>query len=194
MTIERVIITGLYHGQRIQNVLHFKNQDGTLTPFQVADEVKTNFVTQLKALQNFHYQYQYISVQAVDTSTPAPPFQQSILGFTGDFSGQGYHNAIAAIFSIRTAISARRGRGRFYMGGVHGASVVDSIMEAGASGAYATKAAILTARFKLGGTGPLVLGVFPRNSTSSADFVSMVQLIHREIFGVQRRRNIGVGI
>lgn len=191
MSIHRVTLTATYFNQRIQNVLHFKMLDGAMTDAQILDEVKTNFVQQLKALQNIGLLYQTISTQRI-SGNPSVPSILSIVGFTGDLAGPGYHPSIAGIFSIRTAMFGRHGHGRFYLGGVHGQSVLNGVFETNAFAAYTVKAGLLTSRYKVAGTGPLILGVMPPNQPNN--FVDMTELRVMPTFGIQRRRNIGVGV
>jgi hypothetical protein len=191
MSIHRIIVTATYLNQRAQNVLHFQIPDGSMTDAQITDEIKTNWVTQLKALQNSLLLYQTISTQRI-SGTVTVPSVLSIVGYTGDLVGPGYHPCIAGIFSIRTATAGRHGRGRFYLGGIHGATVLNGIYETNAFAAFNTKAGLLQSRYKSGGTGPMTLGVMPPKQPGS--FTAMSELRVMPTFGIQRRRNIGVGV
>lgn len=190
MTTMRVTASGIFLGQLNQNVWHFNNPDGGLTHDQVKQEVLDNFIFYLRNLQNAGYSWTSMIVQKVD-GTPDLPTVYSLSGQAGVFSGAGAHVCLAALFSIRTPQPGRHGHGRFYMGGVHGSSVVDSVMPSATLTNYQSKAASIVARFKVGGAGPLQLVVCRRSNP--ADKFFMTDIVVRPVFGIQRRRNIGVG-
>jgi hypothetical protein len=178
------------YNQVCQNRLHFDNPDGGLTDAQICDEINTFWLPIIRALQNVGFAYTSISSQNVSTAGNMP-FVLSIAGTTGTLSGAGAHPSIAGLFTIRTALATRRGRGRFYMPGVHGESVSNGLN--GALGAYATQAGILTTRYNFDtGTRPIFLGVY--EGGIGGVWHGMTQLIARQTFGIQRKRNINVGV
>jgi hypothetical protein len=191
MAIMRVTFTGTYLGQRCQNVLHFLNPDGALTDVEIREELLGNFVIPLRSLQNNQATWTVMQVQRVD-GTPTVPSVFALSGHVGSLSGDGAPSFLAALVRIVTGVSGRHGHGRFYIWGVHGASVANGVFQSGALSAYGTTMATMTNRFKLGGgTGPIQMGVAPRSTPT--DFIGMSSLVVPSIFGVQRRRNIGVG-
>jgi len=190
MSIVRVIMTGSILGQKMQNVLHFQNPDGALTNLQISEELKPNWITVLRNVQNNQLQWTEISVQRVDS----PGFAADVYTVTaapGSLSGSAALTFACPVVSIRTGVAGRAGHGRFYIFGLHGDSVSNGAFQSGAFAAYQTYVGNLKNRYKSGGTGPIVLGVCPRNNP--VDFKPMTDLIVRPIFGVQRRRNLGVG-
>lgn len=190
MSIMRVTLTGTYLGQRCQNVIHFKNPDGALNNVAVREEVLGSLVIPIRSLQNNQATWVQMEVQKVDS--PAGVVDVFALsGHVGSLSGGGAPSFLAALVRIKTATAGRHGHGRFYVWGVHGASVANGVFESGAFSAYGTTFATMTNRFKTGGTGPLIMGVAPRSSP--IDFIPMTALVVPSVFGVQRRRNIGVG-
>lgn len=190
MSIHRVIFTATMLGQRFQNVLHFENPDGALSNAAMRDELLTNFVARLRNLQNNALVWQSMSIQKVD-GVPDEAEVFILSGHVGSLVGNPAPTVLCGLFSIRTGVAGRRGHGRFYMFGVHGDSVANSVVQSGALAAYVTEANFITNRFKGGGSGPITLGVCPRSNPG--DFLSMTNLIPRPVFGIQRRRNIGVG-
>lgn len=190
MAIMRVTLTGTYLGQRCQNVIHFKNPDRALTDVACREEILGTFVIPIRSLQNNQATWVQMEVQKVD-GTPDAVSVFALSGHVGSLSGGGAPSFLAALVRIKTAVAGRHGHGRFYIWGVHGASVANGVFESGAFSAYGTTFANITARYKNGGTGPLIMGVAPRSSPSS--FIDMTALVVPSVFGVQRRRNIGVG-
>ena len=77
------------------------------------------------------------------------------------------------------------------MFGVHQDSVLNGQVQSSALGAYQTAANNIVARYTAGGSGPIQFGVCPRSNP--ADFKTVTAIVARPVFGVQRRRNIGVG-
>lgn len=190
MPVFRCIPTAIVLGQRCQMVLHFLTGAGTNLEAFVSNELITNFFPSLRNLQNNGCAYSSLSVQQV--TAPIQPAQVfSMLGTSGSLSGAIAPSVLCGLFSIRTATSGRKGHGRFYMFGVHQDSVLNGVVQSGALAAYQNAANAIVNRYKVGGTGPIVLGVCPRSNP--ADFKSVTSIIARPVFGIQRRRNIGVG-
>lgn len=190
MSKMRVVITGLILGQRCQNVLHFDNPDGGLNDAQVRDEILANFVARLRNVQNAGLSYTELTVQKVDP--PAAPISVfPLAGANGSLAGAAAPPVLAALCSIRTAVAGRHGHGRFYGFGVHGESVSNGAFQAGALAAWQGEANFIVGRFGSGGTGPLRLGVAPRSDPTA--FITCTSIVVRATFGIQRRRNIGVG-
>lgn len=190
MAIMRVTLSGTYLGQLCQNVIHFSNPDRALNDAAVREEVLGSLVIPIRSLQNNQATWTVMTVQKVDGPADTPSVF-ALSGHVGSLSGGGAPSFLAAVVRIKTATAGRHGHGRFYIWGVHGASVANGVFEGGAFSAYGTTMATMTNRFKTGGTGPLIMGVAPRSSPTS--FLAMTALVVPSIFGVQRRRNIGVG-
>ena len=190
MAIWKVVNSALILGQRVQNVIHFATGPGTFTEEDVYNEFTANWMGVLRNLQNNNLSYTEVAVQRIDP--PAGPLILfPITGTNGSLSGAPAPPVLCGLFSIRTAASCRGGHGRFYMFGVHGESVADGVVQSGAYAAYQGAAVNLTNRFKQGGTGPMILVVLPRNNVTN--YKSMTSVVVRRTFGIQRRRNIGVG-
>jgi len=190
MGIVRVVMTATFLGQRCQNVLHFLNPDGALTHLEISEELKPNFITQLRNVQNNQCSWTQISVQNVGTGA-GPADVYSITGAAGSLSGAGAVPAICPVVSIRTGTAGRHGHGRFYIMGLHAESIANGTFQTDALAAYQTYVNNIKNRYKSGGTGPITMVVCPRSDPMS--YHVMTDLIVRPIFGIQRRRNIGVG-
>jgi hypothetical protein len=193
MPIYRVTLSGRYHQQLIQNVMNFED-DGAGAPNEtdLALDISNNWVEQIRFLQNIEFQYTSITVQEM-LPLRRNPIILSIATKTGTLAGAGAHVGIAAIFSFRTINPSRKGRGRFFMGGVHGASIDHSLVQSGALGQYVATATNLTTRYASGGTGPYGLRVGPRSYQNSADYLDVEAILARPYFGLIHTRNVNVG-
>ena len=95
--------------------------------------------------------------------------------------------------SIRANCAGRACRGRIYVPGVHKESEAFGRVESNAQVAYQQVADLIKNRFILGGNDykGIELVIAPRNNPDN--FKKVAQVIPRQTFGIQRRRNIGVG-
>jgi hypothetical protein len=190
MAIVRIIFDGLILGQRCQNVLHFSNPGGAGSDIAIRDELLAHWVPILRNIQNEHLSWTAVSIQTLTpTMTTATVFPLS--GQVGSLAGAAAPPPLCGLFSIRTGVAGRHGHGRFYLFGVHQESVENGVLQSGAFGAYQTAANSLVARYNASGSGPIILGVAPRGSPS--DWIACIDIVVRPTFGIQRRRNIGVG-
>ena len=191
MALWRVIITAKVFDQTVQNVLHFTTDPAFGTDEEdVKAVVLSQWVAEVRNIQNSGCVYQTIGVQRLDVAQPLQVF--SIVGTVGSLSGAMAPSFIAGVLSIRTAVAGRAGHGRSYIYGIHQDSISNGQFQSGAFAAFQTIAANLTTRFNASGTTDLELGVTSRNNPVT-DFKSCTTIIARQVFGVQRRRNLGVG-
>jgi hypothetical protein len=190
MSVVRVVMTGTMLGQRMQNVLHFLNPDGALSNFAISEELKPNWITVLRSAQNNTLAWTQITVQKVDA--PAGPIDVfPITAAPGSLVGEPAPTALCPLVSIRTQTPGRAGHGRFYIFGMHRESILNGQFQPDALNFYKVQVAQIENRYKAGGSGPITLGVCSR--ANPGDIKLMTALIVRPIFGIQRRRNIGVG-
>lgn len=190
MSIMRVVFDAIVLGQKCQNVVHFSNPDGAVSDIGIRDELVANWIPILRNVQNAGCSWVQVSIQRVSApATTASIFPLS--GQNGSLSGAAAPPVLSGLFSIRTTVPGRHGHGRFYLFGLHQDSILNGAFHPDALAAYVTRANSLVARYKAGGTGPIILGVAPRADPSA--FLSCTSIVVRPTFGVQRRRNIGVG-
>ena len=190
MAVWRVTITATSLGQRYQNVLHFATATTPFTDQNVKDEVRNQWIPVIWQLQNQALVYVSITTQQL-APTLQPAIVWPITGAGGGLSGKIAHPSLAGLFSLRSAATGRRGRGRFYLFGVHDDSHLNGVVQTCAYTDYQVKAASLKARFCQGGSGPMLLVIAPRNNPSN--YVACTDIIVKPTFGIQRRRNVGVG-
>jgi len=191
MSIERVVVTGLVYGQTCQNVLHFLNPDGAQTPTQIADEIVANWIGPIRAQQMTTFTWTGVSVTRVGVP-PGVTFNRaiSLAGLVG--GSQAIHSVLCVLIRKQTATSGRMGRGRCYISGNRPDAMENDVFNAGNLAAWIAVAATLNGRFKVGGSGPLTLQV--GHGTSTSDYHGVTDLSVPNRWGIQRRRNVGVGI
>lgn len=192
MPVWRVTMEGTIYDQRCQNVLHFQADNEPVNSEQLlATELVNNFFPQLQSLQNNNWFWRRLGIQVVSDQVH-PVVVIDIQPIQGILAGTGAHPSIAGLFSIRTSTPGRIGRGRFYMPGVHNASIANGRVEANAMVQYIGTANAITARYKFNGPSAFKMCVCPRSNPN--DFKLMANVLARSTFGLQRRRNIGVGV
>lgn len=193
MAILRAVISGTYYGQRVQNVLHFKKADFVDSEkITLATELRDVWVFNIKGLQNIGFTYTTITVQKKDPS-PGMPYLLDIATYTGENTGAGAVSVIALLWTLRTDDPTHRGRGRVYMGGVHGATPLAGLVHPGVVSTMTSFATTVMNKWGPSGTSVFDLVVGPNHYEDPTDFKPVTSMVPRNYFGVQRRRNIGVG-
>lgn len=194
MTIERVTVTALwYGGMNVQNVLAFNNPDGFLTPLQVAQEIRDNWLTIIRAKQSALLAWRDIRVDTI--GDPSPPLHLAInIGGLDSVDSGLSHPTISWKLRISSNTGGKRGRGRIYVPGIRYSHWQYGQLTSFGFTDLQPVVDSLTARYiGAGGTSELFLGILPRGG-SSGDFVTATSLSQSLTPGIQRRRNIGVGI
>jgi hypothetical protein len=184
----------LLYGQTCQNVLHFINPDGVLTPQQIASDVVTNWITPLKAQQPFQLSYFNILVQNIDTPTEAP--YSLAVAIAGTRAGEDRMPSFACwVLKLLTGFRGRHGRGRVYIAGVYTDSVQLGICTPTFRTQFETNqiTPIMNAYGPTGSGSPLSLAVRAQ-SGSGFELHPIASIQLRSTLGTQRRRNIGIGI
>jgi hypothetical protein len=192
--VYKATISSIYMAQLTQNVMNFKSETGAGgTATGLSTHLRDNWVENIRFLQNQNLSYTVISVQEM-LPTPLTPIVLDISAKVGTLAGTGYHPSIAGLFAFQTFDPSRRGRGRFYMGGVHAASVgTNGLVQSGALGSYVATALILKGFYSSGGSSIYKLCVGPRTYASDGDYQVTQTILARNYFGIQRKRNINVG-
>lgn len=191
MGLWKVVISGTFFSNLCQNVLYFEKRNGTQgTEVELKNELQTNWIPIFQQLQNNAFLYTTLSVQ--DLGPPAKPAVIfSLVGMAGALSGAPAHSVLAGLFSLRTNVGGRKGHGRFYMPGVHGQSVLNNVLQPGAFNQYVASAVSLSARYGEPGSGPYRLIL--RSHGPEHTETRVTDIVVRQTFGIQRRRNTGVG-
>lgn len=191
MTINRVVLSAIYYGQTCQNSMHFENTDGFLTLQQVAEEIRDNFLPDFKFLSNDLCVWNNIHVRDI-SNLGANAFNLTV-NLPGGQSGNNQNFPfVALVVRLRTDFGGRAGRGRWYIPGLNIGLTDKGVWTAALLNLAGPKMAEIFDRYKLDGPGPLTLGVCKQNTPGSFHSVTSLQVA--PVPGVQRRRNIGVGI
>lgn len=198
MGVERVTITALMYGQKMQNVLHFNNPDGALTGLQVCQEIRDNWIGTAVNVGIHAWCTQSTTwVQVASQTRAASPAPPTILTINQP-GYQGANNEIVpfacVVLKFQTAVAGRRGRGRSYTPGVMPGMFTQGLMDDTLNFFGATALATMNSRYCAGGSGPLRLLVGPKTGIVLADFYEVTLISFSTFLGVQRRRNIGFGI
>lgn len=193
MSIFRITLTGFLFGQTIQNVLHFDNVDGALTEAQAATEMSTQWLQQIKTIQITSFTWSLINVQNVST-LPRPSAYNLPVNIAGT---QAASNPItvflAHVIRLRTGLSGRKGRGRIYIAGPSSGEMANGILTAASIAKWETILNVLRGRYLINGSTQLRLGVFHRAELGGT-ITACSEMTVAPVPGVQRRRNVGVGV
>lgn len=194
MSIHRVVMVQSIPsiGMIFQNAVHFNNPDGALTDAAIGAELAANFCVSIRNFQSNFLGWQYLYIYQL--TTPPPPVYIYSMGNVGGLAGTGYLYPTQCMkLKWQTTAGGRKGRGRFFIAGGRN----DWVTAAGINATAATNGGIhlanIVARYKLGGTGPLVLGLVEKNGGPTT-FTSLQTALFWQYIGQQRRRQYGVGI
>lgn len=196
MPVVRVTFTGLSWGTiNCQNVVAFSYGAASgLTSATVAAELRDNWCTLLAAGQGFNFGWRNISVYQVGSGLSPTNLPIVINGQDGVSPLDGTQ-VICMKFRILTATGGRKGRGRIYLPGYRQAYW--SVGQMTATGITNMTARINAIKTRYVGeataTSPLVLGVLPRGDDPT-QFKMSTDLTLSLTPGIQRRRNLGIGI
>jgi hypothetical protein len=191
MGLWRATISGTFYDQVCQNVLHFHAADAPNQGEALTIELRDHWMIEMQSCQNQNFSWRRIAVQDITTSGN-PVLVTDIAPIAGILTGAGAHPSLAVVFSLRTAIPTKAGRGRFYMPGVHGQSILNGRVEPNAQIVFNGAATNLLARYGPSASSAFSLKVVPRSDPSAHKQV--INILARGVFGIQRKRNIGVGI
>lgn len=195
MGVYRAVISGLVNGQLCQNVLHFQ-KGGAWTPDLAASlciDLRDNMLQQWKLRLSNTMQWNGISVYDAETPGRQPSVLAiSVPGSVGTSSGNNLPFA-CTLLRIRTAVTGPRGRGRVYLPGAPNVDFVGGLATANTSTSWAAIFAVIGPRYVgITHTSPFEWVLAPK--ASPADWKSITSLELSGPMGVQRRRNIGVGV
>lgn len=191
MATIRVTLSMTYYGQLFQNVLHFNKSDYVASELPtLIQDVKDNWITHVKWCQSDGLKYINMKLHHVGSLTPDTNEVLAINGGTG--SSSEYKPFNCHIIRIQSEVAGRIGRGRVYIGGIASNLTDFGFIKTSILATWATKLQLITAAFGPSATSDFQLGVNPHTETD--DFKPMQSLSINPVEGIQRRRNIGVGI
>jgi hypothetical protein len=179
------------YGQVVMNVIHFRNVSDFYTPLEIKNEFVDNWIMHVRGFQNPGLHYFNLAVKNMDDETGiTTDFPLDIFG--GGFFGSQTWPTTAVLVQIRTAFGGRKGRGRVFVAGLHTGAFENGLFNAATTTSLNTFMDAIKAAFLPGGTSQLTIGVCDRGF--NPDFHPAVDLVVGSRPGIQRRRNIGVGI
>lgn len=189
--IIRCTLSMTLYSQVMQNVLHLENTTEFYTPTAIVADLTNAWINQVKGFQNPLLHYFNVAVKNMDDSTGTTT-NVPVDVFGGGFFGSQTIPTNAVLVQIRTATGGRSGRGRVFIAGLHSGAYENGIWNASTVTALNSFMANVKG-FLITGTGSnLRIGVMPR--TDPGSFKRATDLVVGPRPGVQRRRNIGVGI
>lgn len=180
-----------WFGQIVQNVLHFWNGEGSYDAAAIKFAIETLWIPPIRPLQLSSLNYFKIQVRQIDVAGGlTTDFVVNINGSSGS-AVEGW-GPLCMLWSLQTATGGHTGRGRIYLPGSYPGNVVQGLFISALMDQMTTAAATISGRF-LGAsaTSGFQLAVVGRVNTNFIHPVTSI--IPRQIPGVQRRRNIGVG-
>lgn len=189
--VYRVTLTQSLWGETMQNVLHFTHASSDPnTMIDLVTDLKATWIPQVKWIQQDQLRYVNARVQLLESQFAAYSEALNISGSAGGSNDYKTYNA--HILQLRTALLGRRGRGRQYIGGVALNLTDKGIIKSDIITTWNNHIANLAAAYLSGGTSNFRLVVNPHTNTDAHQDVTSITL--NPIEGIQRRRNIGVGI
>jgi len=192
----KAVISGICNGAVNQNVIHFA-RDAGIWPTDgnaLCQEIRDNFLVAIRA--RLASTQKWTSIQVYNRALPGDPAVSLPINIVGALTGNG-SQAFAMtgiLIRLRAAGGGRHGRGRIYLAGLEPTGWSAGVMTATEQGNWVAPLATLTNRYlppnNLSGF-QMVIAPKINNGTN---FVSVVRLELSSTPGVQRRRNVGVGI
>lgn len=193
MSVNRITTTALYNGASvIQNVFYLKNPDGAIQLPAVATEIRDGWLGIIKNFAAASCVWTSIRVDEVATATPKASANLAINvpGLGNSFT---QHVCLSFVLRWATGIGGRHGRGRMFIGAPRPDWITNSLpTAAGLTAINGTFIPQLKARYITPASSGLFLLVVRKGDPSNNVLVTDVSVA--PTLGIQRRRNIGVGI
>lgn len=187
-------------GQAVENVLHYRELNGTSTPAQIRTSAEKFFTFVAPMISSSVLFTQIIIKQMTPLAfdeTIGPP-ATTTTGSNGS-SADG-NTTVALVITKRTGTAGKTHRGRMYIGGLPGAYTAQSILTSSLSTESGTFVSNMMGAFGPTGTDThLQLGLYSRTIGGSSPFTvagwqPVTSLDVQTTLGNQRRRRLGVGI
>lgn len=190
-TIYRVTLDSTMYGQQLQNVLHFSHPSSDPATLQtLADEIAASWIGEIRFEHSASVKYTRIRVLMLESQFAA---HEKTVNINGSWGGDdGIHTFTCFIIRLRTATIGRRGRGRQYISGVLKGWTVNGFVHPDNINSWNNRFQNIMAVFGPGGSSLARLGVC--NHRAPFVFHEVTSLQIAPTLGVQRRRNIGVGL
>lgn len=189
--VYRVTLTQSLWGETLQNVLHFTHFEANpLAMPELVTDLKATWIPQVKWIQQDQLRYVGARVQILESQYAAYSEALNVAGSAGGSNDYKTYNA--HILQLRTPFLGRTGRGRQYIGGVALNLTDKGIIKSDIVTSWNNHILTLVDTYCQSGVSNFRLVVNPHGPTVNAKIVTSITL--NPIEGIQRRRNIGVGI
>lgn len=189
--IIRVTLSMTIYSQICQNVLHFNDTSGAYSPTGIAAEIVSKWINEVKGFQNPGLHYYNVAVKNLDDAggitTDVP-----VDVFGGGFFGSQTWPTTAVLVQIKTPFGGRTGRGRIFIAGLHTGAFENGLFNASTVTSLNAFMTNLKNHFLAAGDSFLKIGV--RGRGPAAAWKAADNLVVGNRPGIQRRRNIGVGV
>lgn len=194
MAIYRITLTGIRWGSvTMQNVLHFDDEGRGLTDDQVMIEMRDHWCTMWSTIQSNTFGWRNISIQRIGAVITPANYPIVVNGQDG-VDNLGGTCVTNLKIRIKTSFPGKAGRGRFYLPAIRDIYWEMGQLEQNAINNLLVPVTNVHNRYAaLQQLGPLKIGVLRRGG-SAPDFHAATGLHMSLTPGIQRRRNVGVGV
>lgn len=192
MPVYEVVDEQTMYGQIYQNVLHFFRDDVLANaPSLLADDFQNAWVNNIRGLQMGTITHTRIKVRELGSANAT---FEKVINVPGTNGGAvtDIIPFVSEILQLRTALSGRHGRGRVYIAGIKNGTFVSGFITGTRLTEWTPKITGIMAAYGPTGSSQFRLCVIPRAQFTQVKQVTAMQVASRP--GVQRRRNVGVGI
>jgi len=190
----RVTVTGFWNNLiTCQNVLAFHDTAGGMNEQSVANEIRDGWLTLIKAGQTNTFIWKNISVLKIGSNVSPLNMAIAVQG-VDQVSNHGGTQVVCVKWRIHTQHPGPRGRGRIYLPAFRDVYWLDGqLTTTGVTNITAVLNSVKARYVGVAHSGPMVLGVHGRGP-EAIGFLDADDLTLSLTPGVQRRRNLNVGI
>lgn len=199
--IARVVISGLLFGQTNQNTVFFRRDDAVWPADgdTLVQAIKNSWIGVAAATgirDRVTTSQVWNNISAYNTGSPGEAPISLPIAITGARSGanQDLMPYSCYILQLRCGVGGKRGRGRQYIPGPEPGAYKNGILQASHITIWNTVIGQLAAAFMGGSPTSGWSLVVANHNTPSVDHFTVISLQIASVSGVQRRRNIGVGV
>jgi len=193
MSIYRVTLTASFRGMIVQNVLHFDQHDSGITGATITEIIRDQWMDQFRGFSVDQVIWTNIGATQVTPSVGLTTNLAVSITGNANATSAGDHPCICEKIRVQTATPGKTGRGRIFcpVASLFGHNL--GILNPATIAARNVKLATLMSRFP--DDDPpfgITFGIAPRDNPSA--FKPATTMFCDSKYGIQRRRNIGVGI
>lgn len=189
--IFRITTIGLMYGQQIQNQFHLLGPSADPLELQtIAQHVRDNWLAEIRLRHTQALRYNTIKVRLLESQFPTHSETVNIAGNFG-FDDE-VSTVLAFILRLRSGVIGRKGRGRLYIGGVLKGWTHNGLVDESQINLWNITIGALMGVYGPNGSSPYRLTIVPQKPPFTTNEVTTMQVA--PTLGVQRRRNIGIGV